>query len=85
MPVEMTAHPDMINRDSDISPVEIVQRQAFVDDGAVTRTALQGLAQVLRGGRDVIEPADLPEIGLQRKMEPKEDERRRPRSAGRSV
>src|SRR5947209_3985652 len=69
MPVEMTTDADIANRYDDISLLGAVQRNTFVDDRAVSRCPLQSLAHHLRGSRYIIEPADLPKIGLEGKTE----------------
>src|SRR5260370_34039187 len=70
MPVEVTTDADIANGYDDISPVGVAQRNTFVDDRAVSRCPLQGLAHRFRGRRDIIEPSDLPKIGLEGKTEP---------------
>src|SRR5207248_288624 len=51
------------------SVLGVVQRNAFVDDRAVSRCPLQGFAHRFRGPRDIIEPTDFPKFGFEGKME----------------
>src|SRR5439155_2545011 len=74
MAVEVPAHPDVVERDRDLSVISVRQGYAFIDDRAVACRPPQSLAQRVRGCGHVVEQSDLSQLERLGEMEPEKIE-----------
>ena len=69
MPIPVTTNPSAMKTDGHLLAIDALLHQAFIDDGGVARSALEGVEQYLRGSDHVVVQANLSQIVVPREVE----------------